>query len=202
MDQKPIPEPASPDAECFTPSELDTAKQSLADEHAKAERYLANWQRAEADLANYQKRVDREKSELADYTRNSFLIGLLPVVDDFDFAVASLPPDLAGHKWVAGVLLIQRKFQALLDAHGVMPINALGQPFDPKYHEAVMHGDGEEGMVVQELRKGYMIKDAVVRPALVVVGSGRKTESKPEDAEEPKPGKHSRKKEKDSREVE
>jgi molecular chaperone GrpE len=69
--------------------------------------------------------------------------------------------------------LIQRKLRAVLEAEGVSEIKAVGEPFDPLLHEAVMQGDGEEGKVVQELQKGYRMHDRVLRPTMVVVGNGK-----------------------------
>ena len=152
---------------------IEGLKQSLADERAKAERYLANWQRAEADLINYQRRTEKEKAELADCTTRCVVQSLLPVVDDMDLAVASVPADMASTGWVNGIQLIQKKLVAFLESQGVVPIEAKEKPFDPRYHEAVMHSDGEEGVVLQELRKGYKLKDSVLRPSMVVVGSGK-----------------------------
>ncbi len=74
--------------------------------------------------------------------------------------------------WVDGIRLIERKLQASLEVRGLSPIKALGEPFDPKFHEAAMHGKGKEGIVIEELQKGYKLRDRVIRPAMVVVGSG------------------------------
>jgi molecular chaperone GrpE len=155
-------------------------RQDLAEERAKAERYLSNWQRAEADLANYQRRTDKEKAEIAHYTIRCVLQGLLPVVDDMDLAVASAPAEAESTEWMKGILLIQKKLMAFLESQGVKPIAASGKPFDPKYHEAVMRSDGEEGLVLQDLRRGYVLNDSVLRPSLVVVGKGRPVAAPPE----------------------
>ena len=74
--------------------------------------------------------------------------------------------------WVDGIRLIERKLRASLEAQGLSQIKALGEPFDPRLHEATMHGKGKEGIVIEELQKGYMLHDRVIRPTMVVVGNG------------------------------
>ncbi len=161
---------------------VEGLKQTLAEEKAKAEKYLTNWQRAEADFSNYKKRAEQEKSELADFANAMPILNLLPVLDDLERAFVSLSPKLAGLTWVDGIRLIHRKLQAVLEAQGLAEIKAVGQPFNPSLHEAVMYQEGEEGVVIDEVQKGYKLKDRVLRPSLVVVGKGK--EGKAEEATE------------------
>jgi len=155
---------------------VEALEKKLAEEQSRAESYLAKWQRAQADFQNYQKRADRERAETADSAKNSVLLALLPVVDDFELAVKLMPAEISTSEWANGILMIERKLKGFLESYGVTAIETSGRPFDPKYHEAVMKADGEEGMIIRELRKGYMIRDTVLRPSLVVVGSGQKSE--------------------------
>jgi len=170
----------SPQAEAA--AEAITAEQALEEEKAKAERYLANWRRAEADFDNYKKRVEQERSENAKFAHISLVLSLLPIIDDFDRAFGTLMPSLAGLTWIDGIRLIGRKLQANLEARGLTEIKCLGEQFDPLYHEAVMQVEGEEGKVVAELQKGYKLYDRVIRPALVVVGKA--PEKIPEEPKE------------------
>jgi len=158
------------------PSTTEALERKLAEEQSKAEHYLANWQRTQADFQNYQKRADRERVEAADSAKNAILLALLPVVDEFELAVKAMPSESPTVEWANGLRMIERKLKVFLDSYRITAIEASGKPFDPKYHEALMKADGEEGVVVQELRKGYMIGDSVLRPSLVVVGNGRKPE--------------------------
>jgi len=87
-------------------------------------------------------------------------------------AFTSIPPHIARLTWVDGIRLIERKLQASLEAQGLSQIEALGKPFDPKLHEATMQAKGKEGIVIEELQKGYMLHDRVIRPTMVVVGNG------------------------------
>ncbi len=160
--------------------DIEALKQALAEEKEKAEGYLANWQRAQADFINYKRRSEQEKEEIGKFANAMLMLNLLPVLDDLERAFASIPPRLAKLTWVDGIRLIERKLQASLEAQGLSPIKALGEPFDPKLHEAAMHAKGKEGIVIEELQKGYKLQDRVIRPAMVVVGNGEEEEKKEE----------------------
>ncbi len=152
--------------------DAEALKQALAEEKAKAEANLAGWQRAQADYINYKRRSEQEREEISQFANSILILNLLPILDDWERALASIPEDQAGLSWVEGVRLIERKLRGILEAQGLSPIEAVGQPFDPNLHEAAMQGKGEEGIVVSELQKGYKFRDRVIRPARVVVGNG------------------------------
>ena len=152
--------------------DIGALKQSLAEEKAIAEGYLANWQRAQADFANYKRRSEQAKEETSKFANASLMFNLLPILDDLGRAFTSIPPNLAQLTWVDGIRLIERKLQAGLEVQGLSSIKVLGEPFDPEFHEAAMHGKGKEGVVIEELQKGYKLHNRVVRPAMVVVGNG------------------------------
>jgi molecular chaperone GrpE len=155
----------------------------LQDEKAKAEQYLDNWRRAAADLQNYKRRVEQERGEVGRLANASLIINILPIVDDLERALSSLDVSFSGLTWFDGIRLIHRKLQMVLENSGVTQIQAEGQTFDPRYHEAVMHAEGEEGKVVGEVQKGYKLGDRVIRPAMVVVGQGRASGEQPNSAE-------------------
>jgi len=153
-----------------------SVEEQLARAREEAQKYLANWQRAEADFQNYKKRTEQERDELRRFGNVSLIINLLPIIDDFERAFASLDSHLAGLSWFDGIYLIYRKLSQLLENAGVRPIEADGQDFDPRYHEAVAHVEGEEGKVVSVVQRGYRLHDRVLRPAMVVVGKGKAEE--------------------------
>ena len=152
--------------------DISTLTAELAEEKARAQQYLANWQRAQADFSNYKKRIEQERSEAVKFANAMLIVTLLPALDDFERAMSSIPTSLAGFTWFEGARLIQRKLQAILQAQGVTEIPTEGQAFDPTIHDAVTHGPGEEGKVIEELQKGYRLHNRVIRPALVRVGEG------------------------------
>jgi len=181
---QPADSPEAPDGP-GAPTEAQTdAAQDLSPEErlTKAEedsqRYLDNWRRAEADLQNLRRRSEQQRADSSRYASTSLVLNLLPIVDDFERAFGSLDEHIAGMTWFDGVHLIYRKLIALLESAGVKPIKAEGETFDPQFHEAVAHAEGEENKVISEVQRGYTLHDRVLRPAMVVVGKGGGEEEK------------------------
>ena len=136
----------------------------------RAERLLANWQRAQADLSNYRTQVERERSEAAVAARATLAADLLAVLDDLERAMYVVSPELRTLTWVDGIWLILRKFEAILKAHGLEEVDAQDQPFDPLVHQAIAQVEGAEGKVVSVVQKGYTLQKRLIRPAMVTVG--------------------------------
>jgi molecular chaperone GrpE len=172
MEKEPEEDLTEENVEVSEIEDIEALKQALAKEKAKAEANLAGWQRAQADYINYKRRSEQEKEEISQFANSILILNLLPILDDWERALASIPEDQASLSWVEGVRLIERKLRGILEAQGLSPIEAVGQPFDPNLHEAAMQGKGEEGIVLGELQKGYKFRDRVIRPARVVVGNG------------------------------
>jgi molecular chaperone GrpE len=163
------PEPAEPEG-AESPESLE---QALAEAQQKAEEYLASWQRAQADFANYKRRTEEERQDFSRYANAQLILSMLPVLDDLERALdAGLPADADQQGWLEGIRMVERKFRTILEGQGIKPIQAVGEPFDPNLHEALRQAEGEEGIVVEEFQKGYMMNDRVLRPAQVVVGNG------------------------------
>jgi len=158
-------------------------EKALEQERDKAEKYLANWQRAEADLVNYKKRTDQEKGELATSNTAGIIFNLLPVIDDFERALDAIPQSQRDEGWVEGMKLIERKLMSYLESVGLCKMESLGQLFDPNLHEAVCHIEGDEGKIVEEFRTGYKLKDRLLRPPMVGVGKGDADENTREPEE-------------------
>ena len=126
----------------------------LEQEKERADKNLANWQRAQADLSNYKKRVDQEKQELAKFANAALIGSMLTLVDDFERARATIPDSILGMTWVEGLFLIERKLASTLEAVGLSEIKALGEDFDPNLHEAVMHGGRTGGQDCRGVPEG------------------------------------------------
>ena len=165
--------PGRPQAE----QEVGLLQSQLEEEKARAERCLSNWQRAEADLANFKRRAEQERAELVRFANSSLIGKLLPVLDDFERAIGAIPEEESTAGWVEGIKLIDQKLRSILEQEGVLPIEALGKEFDPYVHEAVLTeaGEGDVDVVVEELQKGYKLHDRVIRPTMVKVGKRRST---------------------------
>ncbi len=161
-----------PTAEDIELEEPETMKQALADEKKRAEEYLANWQRTQADFVNFKRRIEQEREETIKMANAELVRAILPTLDDFERALEHVEPPMSEDGWAEGIRLIERKLRAGLESQGVREIRALGEKFDPNLHEAALHSKGPEGIVVKELQKGYMLHDRVIRPSMVVVGNG------------------------------
>ncbi|MCI0643376.1 MAG: nucleotide exchange factor GrpE [Chloroflexi bacterium] len=147
-------------------------EEKLATAEAKAAEYLEGWQRTLAEFANARKRMERQQAEAyvnagVDHARK-----LLPVLDDFERALNSAPQGIKQDPWFEGIVLLRRKLQNVLEELKVEQIQAVGQPFDPNFHEALSLKESDEyesGTVIEELQAGYKLGDRVIRPALVNV---------------------------------
>jgi molecular chaperone GrpE len=143
---------------------------------ASSEEHRYNWQRSAADFANYKRRTDEERATLAAFSNASLIAKLLAVLDDFDRALENVPPE-AHDAWIEGVKLVERKLRNVLESEGVTPIQAVGEPFDPNLHEAVVHeetADHPDNHVIDEVQRGYRLHDRVIRPSLVRVANNPK----------------------------
>jgi molecular chaperone GrpE len=144
----------------------------LAAAKALAEEYLDGWQRSRAEFANARKRMQRESAESYRNATVDVIARLLPVIDDFDRGLSSVPPAVASTSWFEGLQLVHRKLVGILEGAEIEAIPALGQPFDPNLHNAIMREASDEfesGTVIRELQTGYRLGERIIRPTLVVV---------------------------------
>ena len=141
----------------------------------KAEEYLAGLQRERAEFSNYRRRTTEEREAMLGLASEDLIRKVLALADDFDLAIDARPAEIANEAWVEGVAAIDRKLRVLLESEGVTQIDASpGTPFDPREHEAIASVPGtahRDGEIVEEIRRGYRLRDRVVRPALVAVAA-------------------------------
>ena len=150
----------------------DKADQKVQEMGEKLEELNDKYLRLFSEFDNYRKRTQKEKLELFKTASEDVMTALLPVLDDFERALTAVPDDIAGNSWLEGIQLVQRKLLNILEGLNVKPIESVGQPFDPIYHEAIMQeltDEYESGTVSTELQKGYKIWERVIRPSLVYV---------------------------------
>ena len=125
-----------------------------------------------AEFDNFRKRTEKEKSAMYEIGAKDIIEKLLPIVDNFERGLATIPEDDENSAFANGMKMIYKQMMDELDKIGVKPIEAVGQEFDPNFHNAVMQVESEEyesGVVAQEFQKGYMYKDTVVRHSMVAV---------------------------------
>ena len=140
-----------------------------------AEEYLVALQRERAEFQNFKRRTTEERMRDLGLAGEDLIRKVLSVADDFDRAIEARPPSIADDAWFEGIAAIDRKLRALLESEGVTTIDASpGRPFDPREHEAIANVPGTdrpEGEIVEEIRRGYRLRDRVIRPALVAVAT-------------------------------
>jgi molecular chaperone GrpE len=162
-------------------AELISLRQQLETKETEAKNNYERLLRQAAELENYKKRSARERDDAIRYANESLLKDLLPVVDNLERAIAHASGGGNGKPLVEGVEMVLRGLADALAKHGVIPILALGQPFDPTKHEAMSQvetDDHEPNSVIEELHKGYMLRDRLLRPALVSVAKAVETREK------------------------
>ncbi len=160
-----------PPAEQAPVPDLDLAA-VLATARKEAAEFKEGWLRERADFNNYKKRVEGQMKDLRDSAAVEAMLALLPIIDDFERAMANVPPELNDHPWMNGVGGIHRKFQKTLEEKGVTVLDPVGQVFDPTRHEAVsteQSSEVESGHVIATLQKGYVRGERVLRPAIVKI---------------------------------
>ncbi|TAL06636.1 MAG: nucleotide exchange factor GrpE [Verrucomicrobia bacterium] len=168
--------PAAPDAgqpvelHQLTPQELDDLKSRAAKADENWDRFL----RTTADFENFKKRAARERQDAVKFANEGLLQKIIPVLDNFEMALgaAQNSPAASGQSLQAGIAMIQQQLKNALVEAGLEEVDATGKPFDPNLHEAVSQqesADAAEGSVVQQLRKGYKLRERLLRPATVIV---------------------------------
>ncbi|MFO7716616.1 nucleotide exchange factor GrpE [Desulfosarcina sp.] len=166
------PESAADEAQ-DAPDPLEEMAVKLAAAQVEASENRDRMLRMAAELDNYKKRAARELEDLKKYATENLIRQMLTVVDNLERAIASAKSDNEnGQSLVNGVALTLAEINKILDGHHVSPIQALGEPFDPAFHQAMCQEectDQPPNTVVQEFQKGYLIHDRLLRPAMVVV---------------------------------
>lgn len=145
----------------------DAMKQKMEELEDRVKRQMA-------EFDNFRKRSEKEKTTMFETGAKSVIEKILPVVDNFERGLATVPEEERGSGFADGMQMIYKQLMTELDNLGVKPIEAVGQEFDPVYHNAVMQVESEEydsGIIAQELQKGYMYRDTVVRHSMVAVVS-------------------------------
>ena len=174
----PAPHPTeAADAPTEDPPDAPFSPQQIEELNAKAARADEHWERllrTTADLENFKKRAARERQDAIKFANESLLARLIPALDNFDMALAAAN-NAEGNSMESlqtGITMVYNQLKAALTEAGLEEIDATNQPFDPKLHEAVSQQESAEvpeGHVLQQLRKGYKLRDRLLRPASVVV---------------------------------
>ncbi|SDC71320.1 molecular chaperone GrpE [Paenibacillus sp. UNCCL117] len=152
----------------------DAVQAQLEEAKNQAEEHYQRLLRTQADFDNFRRRTQKEKEDQAKYASLKVIEQLLPVVDNFDRALSASKENKDYDALAKGIDMIFRQLEQVLTAEGLKPMEVVGQPFNPEFHQAIMQVESEEheeGIVVEEIQKGYLLKDKVLRPAMVKVSS-------------------------------
>jgi molecular chaperone GrpE len=156
-------------------AQMEELRGQVEEARRHADDYLSALQRERAEFLNYKRRTAEERERELGLAGEDLIRKVIGVADDFDRAIEAKPADIAEHAWVEGITAIDRKLRALLDSEGVRAIDAApGRTFDPREHDAIANVPGTgrpEGEIVDEIRRGYRLRDRVIRPSLVAVAA-------------------------------
>ncbi len=167
--------PEQQEAAAATPEAAPAAQEAppaTPDLQAEVDKYRDAALRAAADLENYRKRMIREKEEAIRFANAGLLEKLLPILDNFQLGLDAAASDTAAQGIVSGFSMVHRQLGDFLVSSGLQPIEAVGQPFDPKLHEALGHESDPsqaDGIVLRQTRRGYRLADRLIRPSSVIV---------------------------------
>ncbi len=153
--------------------ELSDLSAKLTEKEAQIEEQKNKLLRALADFDNFRKRAVIEREEIITFANENLILGLLPIIDNFERAIESSKKININEDLIKGIALIKRQIEDLLSKAGVMHIECLGKPFDPNFHEAILQkeGDKPEGEVLEEIQKGYTLHGKVIRSSMVIISS-------------------------------
>ena len=150
--------------------DIEKLQKKIEELQKEKDEFLAGWQRAKADLANYKKEEKERMQKLMEYVKHEFLFSFLFVVDNLERAEGELKEEEKKSKVVQGFLQIGKQLREFLKSHGVKEIEAVGKDFNPALHEAIATTQGEKsGKVAEVVEKGYTVKNTLLRPAKVKV---------------------------------
>lgn len=172
---EPSPSPeatATPEEPGAAGPDVVALQRELESERERVKTLQDRWQRAAADLANLRRRTEEERGEMEKFSAMVIVQEILPVVDNLERAMTTIPGNLAMLTWVQGIMLIERHLLAILERQGLSPIAVEGRTFTPYEMDAVAERETDEaapGTVLQEYQKGYTMHGRVIRPALVEV---------------------------------
>lgn len=160
------------DGSANEPAEQDDPTLSI---QADLDRFRDLALRSQADFDNYKKRAQREKEEAIKYANSALLEKLIGIIDNFELGLSAARDEGEKSPIYSGMSMVFKQLNDFLAENGLQPIDAAGQKFDPNLHEAIAHeasGEVPEGKVIRQMRRGYRLKDRLLRPSSVVVSSG------------------------------
>jgi molecular chaperone GrpE len=165
-------------------TEADQLKKSLDEEKKGGEGYLNRIKYLQADFENYRKRMDREMKEVEDFSTTKLVRKLLPILDELELGITSAESAKDTKSIVEGIKMVLKNLTSILEGEGLHRVEAVGKPFNPELHEAVDKVEGKKSrddIVIEEIRRGFIFKDRVLRPSMVKVEIAARSHNKAND---------------------
>ncbi len=153
---------------------LKEAEEKVHTAEIKTKEMEEAYKRALADLENFRRRTEEEKTEYIKYASKNLLLDILPCLDNFKKSLDFIPKDSKDAKWVQGITQSIKLFNLTLEKHGVQEIKSIGEKLDPNLHDALLQGPGAKDIIIDELEKGYTLNGKVIKHSKVKVGDGEK----------------------------
>ena len=151
-------------------SKQKTIEQKLKECQKLKDEYLAGWKRTQADFINYKKGETERNKELKEFSNEELVLKMLPILDNLYIAENNISKEMKKDQWVKGLLQIKSQMLDFLKSEGVKEIKSIGEKFNPQFHEAVEVVEGKQpDIVIEEIRKGYILNGRIVRPAQVKI---------------------------------
>lgn len=154
--------------------QIKVLQEKLDEYQKKAQEYLEGWKRAQADLINYQREVEKREAELIEFANVNLILEILNFFENLERTIKNLPQEFKNHNWTKGLLNTYRQLKEMLKKWGVEKISTKDCKFDPHFHEIVEMVDKKEkakGMILEEISPGYTLKGKVIKPAKVKVAN-------------------------------
>ena len=188
MEEKETPDKTSAEAEqqdlqADVDVDIEEEVDDSLDLSQEVSHYKSLAQRAQADLVNYRNRATQEIEETKRVVQFGLLSRFISVVDDLERAMENLPED-AQNEWSEGVALVLRNLEKILELEGVVQIESMGKPFDPREHEALLYEENtenEDGVIINVIQQGYRLNERIIRPARVIVSKFIEEENQEDD---------------------
>jgi molecular chaperone GrpE len=156
--------------------DLNKCRETLEKIEKEKAEFLAGWQRERADFLNYKKEQSEVFESIKKIIRENLILKILPILDYMDMAIIHLPDSLKEDKWVEGIIKTRDQFLGILNGEGVEAIKSISEEFNPELHDAIEEivSDEKEGVVVEEVQKGYLMNGKLIRAARVKVSAKKK----------------------------
>ncbi len=162
------------------PEDFKKCEEDLLKVKKERDEYLAGWQRERADFSNFKKEQVKVFEDIQKFANLNFILEILPILDNFEMAIRHLPENLKNDEWANGIIQIREQFKNIFKSQEIEEIKTENEKFNPEFHEAIerVESEKEEGTIIEEVQKGYLMNGKILRPSRVKVAVKKPTDNK------------------------